>query len=74
MNRSFEEAKAALVDTPRPSLKEFIDYGKNNFVLLALMLGEGFVVQAVEIAEALLEERDVCSECEMPYCECDEYE
>lgn len=58
MNRSFEEAKVALVDTPRPSLKEFIDYGKNNFVLLALMLGEGFVVQAVEFAEQLKELTD----------------
>ena len=55
MSTSFDAAKAALSDTPRASLKEFIDYAKSNYVYLALMFGGGFVVQAVEIAEQLQE-------------------
>lgn len=71
---SYEQAKEKYKDTPRPSVQEFIDHAKEGFAEMALLFGDGFVLQAIEIAEALLEERDVCSDCRMPYCECDEYE
>lgn len=71
---SYEQAKEFYRDTPRPSVEEFIDYAKEGFAEAALLFGAGFVLQAIEIAEALLAERDVCSECGMHYCECDEYE
>lgn len=71
---SYEQAKEQYKDTPRPTVKEFIAHSKNAFHNLGLLFGEGFVLQAIEIAEALLAERDVCGECGMHYCECDEYE
>ena len=71
---SYEQAKEHFKDVPRPTVEEFIAHAKEGFVEMALIFGKGFVLQAVEIAEALLAERDVCSDCGMPYCECDEYE
>jgi hypothetical protein len=71
---AYERAKEHYKDVPRPTIQEFIDHAKEGFVEMSLLFGDGFVLQAIEIAEALLHERDVCSECEMPYCECDEYE
>ena len=71
---SYEQAKEFYKDTPRPSVQEVIEHSKNAFHNLGLLFGEGFVLQAIEIAEALLDERDVCRDCGMPYCECDEYE
>lgn len=74
MSEAFDRAKERFKDVKRPSVEAFIAFSKNNFVDLGLMFGDGYVLQAVEIAEALLEERDVCSNCGMPYCECDEYD
>lgn len=71
---SYEQAKEKYKDTPRPSVQEFIDRAKEGFAEMSLLFGDGFVLQAIEIAEALLEELNVCSNCGMPYCECDEYE
>ena len=71
---SYEQAKEQYKDTPRPTVVEFIDRAKEGFAEMALLFGDGFVLHAIEIAEALLEERDVCSDCGMPHCECDEYE
>jgi hypothetical protein len=70
---SYEQAKEKYKDVPRPTIQEFIDHAKEGFVEMSLLFGDGFVLQAIEIAEALLEERDVCGECGMHYCECDEY-
>ena len=71
---SYEQAKEKYKYTPRPTVVEFIDHAKEGFAEMALLFGDGFVLQAIEIAEALLAERDVCGECGMPYCECDEYD
>jgi hypothetical protein len=71
---AYEQAKEHYKDVPRPTVEEFINHAKEGFVGLALLFGEGFVLQAVEIAETLLNERDVCRGCGMPHCECDEYE
>jgi preprotein translocase subunit Sss1 len=71
---AYEQAKEHYKDVPRPTVEEFINHAKEGFVGLALLFGEGFVLQAVEIAETLLNERDVCHCCRMPHCECDEYE
>lgn len=70
----YEIAKERLKDTPRPSPQEFIDFAKNNFVELGLMLGDGFVISAVELAEELLDVQSRCSGCGMVHCECGEYE
>lgn len=71
---AYEQAKEYYKDTPRPTVEDFIARSKDAFQNLGLLFGEGFVLQAIEIAEALLEERDVCRDCGMPHCECDEYE
>jgi hypothetical protein len=71
---SYEQTKERYKDVPRPTVEEFINHAKEGFVGLALLFGEGFVLQAVEIAETLLNERDVCHCCRMPHCECGEYE
>ena len=74
MGKAFEAATAALADTPRPTLESFIAHAKDNFVDLAYMYGQGFVVHAVEIAEELLYKQEACGSCGMLYCECGEYE
>ena len=71
---AFELAKLQAADIPRASVEEFIEFAKTNFVPLAYMFGNGFVLQAVEIAEELLYARKTCGQCGMLYCECGEYE
>jgi len=70
----YEQAKEEHKDFPRPSVEDFIAHAKNNFVALAFVYGGGFVLQAVEIAEELLDKQQRCSKCDMLYCECEEYE
>lgn len=55
MSEIYEAAKATLADTPRPSLEEFIAFAKDNFVELAYLHGQGFLVHAIELAEELQE-------------------
>jgi hypothetical protein len=74
MSEAFERARAELAKLPTPTVEDFINHGKNNFVELSLMFGEGFVVHAVNIAELLLKAQQTCSNCGMYYCECGEYE
>ena len=74
MSEAFERAKERFKDVERPSVEAFIAFSKNNFVDLGLMFGDGYVLQAVEIAEELLYKNEACSSCGMLYCECGEYE
>lgn len=74
MNEAFDRAKERLKDVERPSVEAFIAFSKNSFVDLSLLFGEGYVLQAVEIAEELLYKREACSNCGMLNCECGEYE
>ena len=74
MSEAFERAREAIAHLPTPNVEDFIDYAKSNFVELALMFGEGFVVHAVNIAELYLDAQKRCGSCEMYYCECGEYE
>ena len=74
MSEAYEQAKEHYKDTPRPTVKEFIAHSKNAFHNLGLLFGEGFVLQAIEIAEELLDKQQRCSKCDMLYCECEEYE
>jgi hypothetical protein len=55
MSEAYERAKEEYKDFPRPSIEEFIAHSKNAFNTLGLLFGEGFVIQAVEIAEQLQE-------------------
>jgi uncharacterized membrane protein YjdF len=71
---SYEQAKEQYKDVPRPTVEEFIAHSKNAFNHLAFIFGEGFVLQAVEIAEQLLDKQQRCGKCDMLYCECEEYE
>ena len=73
-HEEYEQAKEDYKDFPRPSLKEFIAHAKNGYVELSFMYGGGFVLQAIEIAEELLDKQQRCSKCDMLYCECEEYE
>jgi len=53
MNMNYEEAVEHYKDTPRTSLDEFIEHGKTKFVFLEIILGSGWALQAIEIAEQL---------------------
>ena len=74
MSEAFERARAEIAKLPTPTIEDFIDHAKTNFVELSLMFGEGFVVHAVNIAELLLDAQARCSSCGMIHCECGEYE
>ena len=74
MSEAFERARAAIAHLPTPTIEDFIDHAKNNFVELSLLYGEGFVVHAVNIAELLLATQKTCSQCGCEFCECGEYE
>ena len=74
MSKAFERARAEIAKLPTPNIEDFIAHAKENFVELALMYGDGFVVHAVNIAELLLEKQNTCGSCGMHYCECGEYE
>ena len=50
---NYEEAVEHYKDTPRASLDEFIEHGKNGFIFLELVAGNGWILQAIEFAEQL---------------------
>jgi hypothetical protein len=50
---NYEEAVNCFKDMPRPSLDEFIQHGKENFVFLEMIAGSGWMLQAIEFAEQL---------------------
>ena len=58
---TYDEAVDVYKDIPRPSLEEFIEFGKTNFVFLGQIYGTGFVLQAIEIAEMLKEKNETNS-------------
>ena len=52
---NYEHAKELYMNMDRPSLEEFIRHAKENFLFLGKLAGDGFVLQAIEIAEKLKE-------------------
>ena len=50
---NYEEAKAFYSNIEKSSLDEFIHYGKENFIFLAVLFGGGWALQAIEFAEQL---------------------
>ncbi len=74
MSEAFERARAEIAKLPTPTIEDFIEHAKTNFVELSLLFGEGFVVHAVNIAELYLDAQQRCSSCGMYYCECEEYQ
>lgn len=52
---NYEHAKELYLNTPRPSIDEFIRHAKEDFLFLGKIAGDGFILQAIEIAEKLKE-------------------
>jgi hypothetical protein len=50
---NYEEAVEHFKNEERPSIDAFINFAKGGFVLLEMMYGAGWVLQAIEIAEQL---------------------